>query len=707
MATPDDANTDRPSDAHDAVEMAKAEALGDESLRAKEYGAPKVDAGQVEDPRQLGSIHHGSSTIEDSGGSGYESGAAIIDTAEQPPVGAETTTQNTFPELTTSPRDGGEHGDTGGRTASEDAPLGQPDAVARTTGVGEAGRVGPTDVAIEASAAGDGAFGATAQTVGGEARGNDAAQPQPADILGESTAASIAAEESGGDAQGGQTDPSDDGGSSDADDDGNPASDNAFSISVLSDTDGAANQATEGAADGTAVGITALATDADATDTVRYSLDDDAGGRFAIDATTGVVTVADGSLLDREAAASHDITVRATSTDGSFSTETLSIAVGDANEAGISVLSDTDGTANQVTEGAADGTAVGVTALATDADATDTVRYSLDDDAGGRFAIDATTGVVTVADGSLLDREAAASHDITVRATSTDGSFSTETVTIDVGDANEASISVLSDTDGTANQVTEGAADGTAVGVTALATDADATDAVSYSLDDDAGGRFAIDAETGVITVADGSLLDSSAAASHDIIVRATSTDGSFSTKTVSIAVDDGSGGRGRSGDDNFVGDSDDDTLVGGARNDVLDGGTGDDTLNGSAGNDVLIGGTGDDALNGGSGDDSLIGGAGNDVMNGGAGNDIFLFDDGSFPAPGGWTDAVDGGSGTDTLNLADTSQGWVIAVDQGPTIDSTTAEGNEFVDAGGVSGTITFDDGSTVMFENVERFEW
>ena len=50
----------------------------------------------------------------------------------------------------------------------------------------------------------------------------------------------------------------------------------------------------ENAANGTTVGITALATDPDGTNTVTYSLDDDAGGRFAIDATTGVVTVAGG-----------------------------------------------------------------------------------------------------------------------------------------------------------------------------------------------------------------------------------------------------------------------------------------------------------------------------------------------------------------------------------------------------------------------------
>ena len=55
--------------------------------------------------------------------------------------------------------------------------------------------------------------------------------------------------------------------------------------------------------------MTALATDADG-DTVTYSLDDDAGGLFTIDANTGEVTVA--GNLDYETATSHTITVRAT-----------------------------------------------------------------------------------------------------------------------------------------------------------------------------------------------------------------------------------------------------------------------------------------------------------------------------------------------------------------------------------------------------------
>ena len=60
-----------------------------------------------------------------------------------------------------------------------------------------------------------------------------------------------------------------------------------------------------------------------------------------------------------------------------------------------------NGAANTVAENAANGTAVGITALATDADAGTTISYSLTDNAGGRFAINATTGVVTVAEGRV------------------------------------------------------------------------------------------------------------------------------------------------------------------------------------------------------------------------------------------------------------------------------------------------------------------
>ncbi|MCA9066241.1 MAG: DUF2341 domain-containing protein, partial [Planctomycetaceae bacterium] len=245
-----------------------------------------------------------------------------------------------------------------------------------------------------------------------------------------------------------------------------------FDVSAPIDTDGAGNSVDENSANGVAVGIVAFASDGDGTtNAVLYSLTDDAGGRFAIDSTTGVVTVANGLLLDREAAASHTITVRATSADGSTSDTAFTINVNDVDEFDVSAPADSDATANAVNENAANGTTVGVTASASDDDATTNgVTYLLVDDAGGRFTIDGTTGVVTVANGTLLDRETTASHNITVRATSVDGSTNDAVFTISINDVDESGVSALSDTDATLNTVAENGANGTTVGVTAFAS---------------------------------------------------------------------------------------------------------------------------------------------------------------------------------------------------------------------------------------------
>src|SRR5258706_5629220 len=101
----------------------------------------------------------------------------------------------------------------------------------------------------------------------------------------------------------------------------------------------------------------------------------------------------------------------------------------------VGTVTDSNATANSVAENAANGTAVGVTASASDADGSNnTITYSLDDSAGGRFGIDGVSGAVTVANGTLLNYEAATSHSITVRATSAHDSFSTASFTINLTD---------------------------------------------------------------------------------------------------------------------------------------------------------------------------------------------------------------------------------------------------------------------------------
>jgi hypothetical protein len=167
-------------------------------------------------------------------------------------------------------------------------------------------------------------------------------------------------------------------------------------------------------------------------DTKTYSLTDNAGGRFAIDGSTGVITVANGTLLDYESTPSHAVTVRVTDSGGLTYDEMFTINLTNVNEAptGLSL------SANTVAENAATGTVVG-TVSGTDPDVGDTKTYSLTDNAGGRFAIDGSTGVITVANGTLLNYEAVTSHSITVRVTDSGGLTYDKTFTITLTDAYE------------------------------------------------------------------------------------------------------------------------------------------------------------------------------------------------------------------------------------------------------------------------------
>ena len=84
-----------------------------------------------------------------------------------------------------------------------------------------------------------------------------------------------------------------------------------------------------------------------------------------------------------------------------------------------------------IAENAVAGTIVG-TVVGSDPDAGDTLTYGLVDDAGGRFAIDATTGALTVAGGAAIDYEAAISHGILVSVTDAAGASANFALTIDV-----------------------------------------------------------------------------------------------------------------------------------------------------------------------------------------------------------------------------------------------------------------------------------
>ncbi len=106
-------------------------------------------------------------------------------------------------------------------------------------------------------------------------------------------------------------------------------------------------------------------------------------------------------------------------------------------------LTTTTATAS-IAENSVNGTAI-ATAIGLDRDPSNTLTYSLTNTAGGRFAIDANTGAITVANGSLFDFEAASSHTITVRTTDQGSATFERTFTINLTNVNEGP-SAVSDT---------------------------------------------------------------------------------------------------------------------------------------------------------------------------------------------------------------------------------------------------------------------
>ena len=188
----------------------------------------------------------------------------------------------------------------------------------------------------------------------------------------------------------------------------------------------------EGAPVGASVGdVNATDGDGGATDAnLNYSITvGDPSGAFAID-DSGEITVATASAIDFETTSSFSLTVEAD--DGTHQpTATVTVNVTDAAP---SQPTDADSAPNKVAENAANGTAVGVTASSSDP-AGGAVTYALTDDADGRFQVDATTGQVTVADGSRLDFETNPSHTIAIAGEDGDGTQSASaTVSIAVDD---------------------------------------------------------------------------------------------------------------------------------------------------------------------------------------------------------------------------------------------------------------------------------
>lgn len=294
-------------------------------------------------------------------------------------------------------------------------------------------------------------------------------------------------------------------------------------------------------ANGTVVGSFTWV-DAD-NDAATFSLLDNAGGRFSI-TTTGVLKVANGALLDREAAASHTIRIRVTDSGGLTRDETFTVTVVNVNETPT-----TPGAAQAIVQSAENAAVSGkvvATLTATDPDGT-SPSFVLSANPSGLFVISGAE--LRFATGATLDFEAlkAAGHtlvdtdgdgrqevQLAVRVRSTDGALSSgdRTINVRVEDVNEAPTDIAADRTLT---IAENSANGALV-ATFTSTDPDVGDTRTFALVDNAGGRFALTA-AGRLTVANGALLNREAATSHAIKVRVTDAGGLTREETLTVAV--------------------------------------------------------------------------------------------------------------------------------------------------------------------------
>ena len=352
---------------------------------------------------------------------------------------------------------------------------------------------------------------------------------------------------------------------------------------------------------------------------VTYSISSDPSGHFEIRGDD--LALKAGVSLDHETLDSYSVTVVGTDADSNTASSVFIVTVGDVNEAPVGIAGNG---APGIAEDAGIGTVI-ETYSVNHPDDGDTATYSLVDDAGGLFAIDAATGAVTVA--GTLDYEISTSHSVTIRATDGGGLSVDRVVSVSVTDGNDAPVAVADSYTATENGSLTIAA---GAGVLLNDTDVDVSDTLSVTAYD----AVSMNGAT-VVLAADGGFTYTPAAdffGADSFSYTVSDGNGGTDSATVSITVDPAS--LFSAGEDVI----DFNSVVAGsyAAGSQYDGLGGNDTviLAGSAPAATTAGFDSLQAFEAGAGDDFVTGGALNDIVNAGFGNDT-----------------VSGGAGADTLD--------------------------------------------------------
>ncbi|MCG7985255.1 MAG: Ig-like domain-containing protein [Candidatus Thiodiazotropha lotti] len=180
--------------------------------------------------------------------------------------------------------------------------------------------------------------------------------------------------------------------------------------------------------------VTQITADDPDNDTLSFVIESGADlGSFTIDPLSGELRYSDAPDVENPVDADQDnlYQIRVLVSDGNGGTDSqlLTIEVTDVDEFDVGLLMDIEQTPDIINPTDSLNGGVGITAWAEDPDASSNrITYSLDDNSNGLFTINPSTGVVTLV--SAVEDLDTTQYEITVRATSTDGSYSLKSFSI-------------------------------------------------------------------------------------------------------------------------------------------------------------------------------------------------------------------------------------------------------------------------------------
>ncbi|MEL6975066.1 MAG: BspA family leucine-rich repeat surface protein [Bacteroidota bacterium] len=224
-------------------------------------------------------------------------------------------------------------------------------------------------------------------------------------------------------------------------------------------------------------------------DALTFSILENDQGLFAINETTGVLTLAEGQSLDFESAQEHTIIIRV-SDGNTFADAQIVVTLNDVEEAPIM-----EDQSFEVLE-----TAKEIGKVTASDPQNDTLTFSLLDDDEGRFTI-TSSGDINLAPGKFLNFEQSQEHQITVQVTDTQDNSTQALVTITILDVDEAPLL----TSPMEYDVLENIPDDEVIG-TIIAKDPEG-EPVDLTLKDDAEGLFEM-ADDGTLSLAPNKSLD-------------------------------------------------------------------------------------------------------------------------------------------------------------------------------------------------------